>query len=96
MPTPGTLARRSASACQAGLLRIAAVDVAFEFGEFGLQQVEMPVDGLEDARLAGETTAVRLGHHHLDDLAAACHQFAERLRLGVGDGRAGGRIASAK
>src|SRR5262249_15677929 len=34
------------------------VDVAIEFGKLGLQEIDMPVDGLEDAPLTGETTAV--------------------------------------
>src|SRR5712672_3174536 len=38
-PTPGTLASRSASACQAGALADRSVDVVLEFGEFGLQQL---------------------------------------------------------
>ena len=53
----------------------------------------MPVDGLEDARLAGEATAVFLRHDHLDDLPPARHEFAQRLGFAVGHaprGRAGG------
>ena len=69
------------------------VDVAIKLGQFGLQEVEMPVDGLEDARLACETTAVFLRHDHLNDLPPARHQFAQRPSFGVGDelgGRANG------
>ena len=53
----------------------------------------MPVDGLEHARLAGETAAVFLRHDHLDDLPPARHQFAERQGFAVGHaprGRADG------
>jgi hypothetical protein len=53
----------------------------------------MPVDGLEHARLAGETAAVFLRHDHLDDLPPARHQFAERQGFAVGhaaDGRTNG------
>jgi len=49
----------------------------------------MPVDGLEDAKLTRETTAVFLRHDHLDDLPPARCQFAERLGFAVGHGPGG-------
>jgi hypothetical protein len=67
-----------------------AVDVAIEFAELALQQLEMPVDRVENPALGRPAPAIALGDHHLDDLAAACHQLAERLRLRVGN-RPGGR-----
>ena len=86
----GTLAKRSASACQAALFRIAP---PIELGKLGLQKIDMPIDGLEHARLTREATAVFLRHDHLDDLSPARHQFAGRLAFAVGDapgGRADG------
>ena len=47
LPIRDTLARRSASACRAGLWRI-AVDVDVEFGEFGPEQGHMPPDCSND------------------------------------------------
>ena len=70
-----------------------AVDISIELGKLGLQEVDMPVDGLEHARLACETAAVFLRHDHLDDLPPARHQFAERQGFAVGHaprGRADG------
>jgi hypothetical protein len=37
-----------------------AVDVPIELGNLGLQEIDMPVDGLEDAKLTRETAAVFL------------------------------------
>ena len=62
-----------------------AVDVLLEFGELGLQQFDMPVDGGENPALGCPAAAVALRHHHLDDLAAPRDQLAEGLRRGVGD-----------
>ena len=45
----------------------------------------MTIDGLEHAALGGHAAAVALGNHHLDDLAPARHQFAQGLRLGIGN-----------
>ncbi len=61
-----------------------AIDVPIEIGKLGLQEIDMPVDGLEHARLARETTAVFLRHDHLDELRPARRQFAERLGFAVG------------
>ena len=61
------------------------VDVAVQFGEFGLQHRQMPLDGADHPALAGHAAAVALGHDHLDDLAAARHQLAQGLRLGIGN-----------
>ena len=80
-PTPGTRLSSSASSCQAGVLRIAPSMSP----KFGLQEGEMAVDGLDDAALGRRAAAIALGNHHLDDLAAARHQFAKRLRLGLVD-----------
>jgi hypothetical protein len=65
------------------------VDVPIELGKLGLQEIDMPVDGLEHARLTGETTAVFLRHDHLDDLTPTRHQLSQRRRFGVSDGPGG-------
>ena len=62
-----------------------AVDVAIELGKFDLEKIDMPIDGLQHARLPSETTAVFLRHDHLDDLPPARHKFAQRLGFGVRD-----------
>src|SRR5436305_12947815 len=54
-----------------GALPDRAVDVPIEFGKLGLEKIDMPVDGLEHARLARETTAIFLRYDHLDDLPPA-------------------------
>lgn len=41
----------------------------------------MPIDRACDLGVAGLLAAVRLGADHLDDLAAPCDKFAERLGL---------------
>lgn len=62
-----------------------AVDVAFELGEFGLQQGEMPLDRSDDPALAGHAASMAFGNDHLDDLPAPCDQLAQGLRLSIGD-----------
>ena len=62
-----------------------AVDVAFEFGEFGLQHRQMPLDRPDHPRLAGHAAAIAFSDDHLDDLAAARHQLTQGLRLGIGN-----------
>ena len=84
-PIPGTLSRRIGLFLPGGGVADGAVDIAFELAEFGLEQHEMTIDGLEHAALGGHAAAVALGNHHLDDLATARHQFAQGLCLGIGN-----------
>ena len=63
-----------------------AVDVPLEFGKLGLQEIDMPIDGLENAKLASQATAVLFCDDHLDDLTTARHQLSQRLGFGVRDG----------
>ena len=69
---------------------------AIELRKFVLQEVDMLVDGLPDARLASETTAIFLRYDHLDDLPPARHEFDQRLGSPSATSRAGARMASAK
>src|ERR1700733_3622714 len=79
-----------------GALSDRPVDVAIEVGKFGLEKIDMPIDGLEHPRLARETTTIFLRHDHLDDLPSAGHEFTQRLGFVVSHSWAGGRMASAK
>jgi hypothetical protein len=49
----------------------------------------MPIDGLENAKLASQAAAVLFCDDHLDDLTTARHQLSQRLGLGVRDGPGG-------
>ncbi len=64
------------------------VDVAIEFRKLGLQDVDMPVDGFQHARLTGETTAVFL-RHIISMTCRRRHQLSQRLGFGVRDGPGG-------
>src|SRR5579863_9634414 len=66
------------------------VDLPIELGKLGLQELDMAVDRLEDARLGGETATIFLRHNHLDDLPPTRHEFAERLGLAIGEAPGGG------
>jgi hypothetical protein len=68
-----------------GALPDRPVDVAIELRKLGLQDIDMPVDSFQHARLTSESTTVFLRHDHLDDLPPARHQFAQRLGLSVRD-----------
>jgi hypothetical protein len=83
LPTPGTC-QEVRVGLPGGAVSDRAVDVPIEIGKLGLQEIDMPIDGLEDARLTGETAAVFLRHDHLDDLPPPRHEFAQRLGFAVG------------
>jgi len=56
-----------------------AVDVAIELRKLGLQEIDMPIDGLENAKLASQATAVLFCKDPLDDLTTTRHHGVDPL-----------------
>ena len=89
LPTPGTLAKRSASACQAGLLRIAPSMSRSSSESSACRRSTCRSMALRTRGWPARATAVFFRDDHLDDLPTARHQFSQRLGFGVRDGPRG-------